>query len=45
MGAELRKRRHSTRRGAGTSWYVDETDLKVCGSWTYLYRAIDRAET
>ena len=30
------------RRGqAGTSWYVDETSLKVGGKWCYLYRAID----
>ena len=42
MGDVLRKRRHGTRRGAGTSWYIDETYLKVRGSWTYLYRAIDR---
>lgn len=30
------------RRGqAGTSWYVDETYIKVHGKWCYLYRAID----
>ena len=42
MGDELRKRRHGTRRSSGTSWYVDETYLKVSGCWCYLYRAIDR---
>jgi putative transposase len=31
------------RRGRiGSSWYVDETYIKVKGRWTYLYRAIDR---
>ena len=31
------------RRGkAGTSWYVDETYVKVNGKWCYLYRAIDQ---
>jgi hypothetical protein len=29
MGNELRKRRHGTGRGAGISWYVDETYLKL----------------
>ena len=37
MGNELRKRRHGTRRGAGVSWYIDETYLKVRGQWVYLY--------
>ena len=42
MGDDLRKRRHGLRRGSDASWHVDETYLKVCGRWAYLYRAIDR---
>jgi hypothetical protein len=42
MRDALRKRRHGTRRGAGISWSVDETDLKVRDRWCYLYRAINR---
>jgi transposase-like protein len=26
----------------GSSWYVDETYIRVKGKWCYLYRAIDR---
>ena len=32
MGDALRKRRQGARRGAGISWYVDETYLKVRGT-------------
>src|SRR5258708_4746955 len=35
---QLRTKRHGQ---AGTSWYVDETSIKVHGTWGYLYRAID----
>src|ERR1700676_2508523 len=36
----LRRRRKGR---VGTSWYGDETYIKVQGRWTYLYRAIDRS--
>jgi putative transposase len=39
LGETLSKRRHGA---VGLSWYVDETDVKVQGQWSYLYRAIDR---
>jgi putative transposase len=38
LADQLRGKRHGQ---AGTSWYVDETYIKVCGKWCYLYRAID----
>ena len=34
--------RAKRRGGAGVSWYIDETYVKVAGRWCYLYRAIDR---
>jgi transposase-like protein len=39
LAEQLRAKRHGH---AGTSWYVDETYVKVHGRWCYLYRAIDR---
>ena len=39
LSGALRKRRYGM---VGTSWYVDETYVKVQGRWCYLYRAIDR---
>ena len=30
------------KRPVGTSWRVDETYIKVCGEWKYLYRAVDK---
>src|SRR6202171_2988786 len=34
-------RRH--KRAVGRSWRMDETYIKVRGSWKYLYRAVDKA--
>ena len=39
MAEQLRAKR---RGQTGQSWYVDETYVKVHGTWCYLYRAIDR---
>ncbi len=32
-----RPRRHSV----GGRWFVDETYVKVAGTWRYVYRAVD----
>ena len=38
----LSERLRAKRRGRiGSSWYIDETYVKVAGRWCYLYRAID----
>ena len=31
-----------TRHSPGDRWFVDETYLKVCGVWRYVYRAVDQ---
>ena len=36
---QLRAKRRGRR---SSSWYLDETYVKVAGCWCYLYRAIDR---
>lgn len=36
---QLRAKRRGT---VSSSWYVDETYVRVAGEWCYLYRAIDR---
>ena len=38
LAAVFRRRK----RPVGTSWCMDETDIKVAGQWQYLYRAVDR---
>ena len=38
LADQLRRKR---RGKAGVSWYLDETYVKVAGSWCSLYRAID----
>jgi transposase-like protein len=40
---EFVKRWNRFGRPAGRSWRVDETDIKVRGQWTYLYRAVDKS--
>jgi transposase-like protein len=34
----VRPRRHL----AGDRWFVEETYVKGCGVWSYVYRAVDR---
>jgi transposase-like protein len=39
LEAEFRARKHPV----GSSWRMDETYVKLKGSWKYLYRAVDKA--
>src|SRR5262249_11474175 len=38
---ELHKRIRRDTRNPNRSWRVDETNARVAGQWTYLYRAVD----
>jgi transposase-like protein len=40
---EFEKRWSRYARPVGGSWRMDETYVKVIGSWVYLYRAVDKA--
>ena len=40
--AEFIEAARPCRRLPGDRWFVDETDVKVAGRWTYLYRAVDQ---
>src|ERR1019366_7780644 len=39
---EFEKRWNRFACRVGTSWRVNETDVKIKGRWTYLYRAVDK---
>ena len=30
------------RHAVGNRWFVDETHVKACGQWRYVYRAVDQ---
>jgi transposase-like protein len=40
---EFQKRWHRFARTVGGSWRMDETYVRVKGTWMYLYRAVDKA--
>jgi transposase-like protein len=40
---EFEKKWHRYARLIGPSWRVDETNEKVGGTWTYLYRGVDKS--
>ena len=39
---ELDRQFRSRKRPVGSSWRLDETYVKIRGSWKYLYRAVDK---
>src|ERR1051326_3757971 len=40
---ELEKRCRAHLKATTDSWRVDETSVKIKGTWVYLYRAVDSA--
>jgi transposase-like protein len=41
---EFEKRWRRFARAVGRSWRVDETYVKIRGTWCYIYRAVDQAD-
>jgi transposase-like protein len=39
---QLEEAFHRRKRPVWVSWRMDETDIRVKGTWTYLYRAVDK---
>ena len=42
--SEFGKRWKRFARSVGGSWRMDETYIRIKGEWTYLYRAVDKAQ-
>lgn len=39
---EFEKRWRRYARPVGTSWRIDETYIKIKGTWAYLYRGVNK---
>ena len=39
---QLEEALHRRKRPVSMSWHVDETSIRVCGQWCYLYHAVDK---
>lgn len=42
FASQIAAQAQATKRPIAKSWRMDETNIKVKGRWTYLYRAVDR---
>lgn len=41
FGPQIAKALNAKRRKTGKHWYVDETYIKISGTWCYVYHAVD----